>query len=450
MQDPSMAIQELLKEIGLLKQKIKELENHTLHTAFIRDISERKQAEQALQESESNFRTFFNTMDDMIIVGSPDGIILYANPAMMTKLGYCLDELKKMHILNLHPEEHRQEAEAIFAAMFRGEQDVCPLPLQSKAGMLIPVETRAWFGKWSGSDCIFGMCKDLTREQEAVQKFNRLFNNTPAPTAVNSLPERRFTDVNEAFLNVLGYTRAEVIGLTSMELGLFTQPEKQQEIADLLQASGRIANSELQLRRKDGTILDGLFSGEIIESQGEKYFLTVMTDLTDRKRTEKELEMHRRYLEDMVKERTEELEIKSTTLQELNTALKVLLKQREDDKKDMEERFVLNVRSLVLPHLEQVRKGNLDARQRSYLEIMETHLNDITTPLLKNIRQFNLTPKEIKVATLVKHGKSTKEIAELLGTATGSIDVHRKKIREKLGLNNRKVNLLSHLESLDN
>jgi PAS domain S-box-containing protein len=408
-----------------------------------------RKTEKTLQESEENFRTFFSSVDDMIIVGSPDGKIFYTNPAMTQKLGYSPDEFKNMHVLDVHPAEKRQEAETIFTAMFRGELDFCPLPLESKTGVLVPVETRAWFGKWSGTECIFGICKDLTREQEALQKFNRFFNSNPAPMAVSSLPERRFTDVNDAFLNVLGYSRLEVIGKTSAELGLFAQPEKHQEIGDQLQEEGRIADRELKIKCKDGTMLTGLFSGEIIESQGEKYFLTVMIDQTERKRAEEELKRHQKHLEEMVKERTMDLEIKSTTLQELNTTLKVLLKQREDDKKDMEKRFVMNVQNLVLPYIAQVKKGRLDVGQRSYLDIIETHLNEITTPLLKNIRQFNLTPTEIKVATLVKQGISTKKAAEILNIARGSIDVHRKKIRSKLGLSNRRVNLQSYLENLD-
>ena len=263
-------------------------------------LAERKRVEDALQESEENFRTFFNTIDDMIIVGSPDGNILYTNPAMTLKLGYSPDEFKNMHVLDVHPVEKRQEAETIFAAMFRGELDFCPLPLESKTGVLVPVETRVWFGKWSGVDCVFGICKDLSREQEALQKFNHLFNSNPAPMAVSSLPERSFTDVNNAFLNVLGYTRSEVIGKTSAELGLFVQPDRQRHIAEQLQAHSRVDNHELKIKCKNGRILDGLFSGEVIKSQGQQYFLTVMIDITDLKTTEQILREERQRLASII------------------------------------------------------------------------------------------------------------------------------------------------------
>ena len=253
------------------------------------DITERKLAEEALRETRENFRTFFETMDDIIIVGEPDGKIIYSNLAVSLKLGYTPEELKTMHVLDLHPVEKRQEAERIFAEMFRGERDACPLPLVKKDGVYLPVETRIWFGKWSGKDCIFGLSKDLSKEQAALQKFNRIFDGNPAPMAVSSLPERKFTEVNEAFLTTMGFSRNEVVGKTSVELGLFADPEIQSRVALALQDEGSVRNVEMKVRKKDGTILDGLFFGEIIDNQGQISLLTVMIDITDRKRLEREV-----------------------------------------------------------------------------------------------------------------------------------------------------------------
>jgi len=254
-----------------------------------RDITAQRQAEVALRESEVNFRTFFETMTDMIMVGTPEGRILFTNSAVTRTLGYTPDELKEMHLLDVHPADKRQEAEFIFGAMFKGERESCPLPLQSKDGALVPVETRVWFGKWNGEHCLFGICKNLSAEQEAQQRFERLFRNNPSLIALSTLPDRRFMDVNDAFLMTLGYSREDIIGHTSAECGLFMFPEQYAAAADQLLLDTHLAGVELQIRCKDGTLLDGLFSGEVISNQGRQYFLSVMTDITARKHAEKEL-----------------------------------------------------------------------------------------------------------------------------------------------------------------
>jgi PAS domain S-box-containing protein len=261
------------------------------------DITVRKQAEAALRESEANFRTFFASMTDMIMVGTTDGRILFTNDAVVRTLGYSAEELAGMHILHLHPVDKRQEAEGIFGAMFRGERENCPLPLARKDGGLVPVETRVWFGQWNGQNCLFGISKNLSVEQEAQQRFERLFRNNPTLLALSSLPDRRFVDVNDTFLMTLGYSRNELVGKTAEEMALFVDPEQQAAVGKSLQTDGHIANYELRVRRKDGTIIDGLFSGDVISSQGRQHFLTVMVDITERKQAEAELRRSNRQLE---------------------------------------------------------------------------------------------------------------------------------------------------------
>ena len=263
--------------------------------ATVRDLSAQKRTEEQLRSNEENFRTFFATVDDMILVGDPQGRIIFANPAVFRKLEFSPEELRTMHMLDLHPPDKRQEAEEILGAMFRGERASCPLPLQAKSGALVPVETRVWFGKWSGEDCIFGICKNLSAEQEAQQRFERLFRNNPALMALSSLPDRTFADVNNAFLTTLGYAREEVLGKTGEELNLFVHGFHAATVAWELRTTGQVANKELQVRTKDGSILEGLFSGETISNQGKDYFLTVMIDITKMKEAEQRLlEEHQR------------------------------------------------------------------------------------------------------------------------------------------------------------
>ena len=103
----------------------------------------------------------------------------------------------------------------------------------------------------------------LRAEQEALQRFERLFRRSPAPMEITVLPERRFTDANDAYLKALGYTKADLIGKTAAELAL-SSPQHQGGMNAKLQAEGRIAEVELNFRRKDGTVFNGIFSGEII------------------------------------------------------------------------------------------------------------------------------------------------------------------------------------------
>jgi PAS domain S-box-containing protein len=253
------------------------------------DITDRTRAEGALRESEANFRLFFESMTDIIVVATPEGRVLFTNRAAREKLGYSADELASTHLLDWHRPEDREEAEAVFAEMLRGERDYCPLPLMAKDGGILPVETRVWFGKWSGLDCVFGVCKDLSAEREAQQRFERIFRSNPSPMALTSIPDQRFMDVNDAFVETTGYTRAEIVGKTIAELGLAANPEAQSSVAATLRAEGRGVNHELQVRRKDGSLRDGIFSGEVIHSQGREIFLTVMVDITERKRMERQL-----------------------------------------------------------------------------------------------------------------------------------------------------------------
>lgn len=154
--------------------------------------------------------------------------------------------------------------------------------------------------------------------------------------------------------------------------------------------------------------------------------------------------------EETIRQRETELFLKNQNLEEANTALKVLLKHREEDRKELEEKVVVNIEQLVSSYVEKMKSTRLDERQRTYLEIIESHLNDIVSPLLQKIASLHLqlTPQEIQVASLVKAGRSTKEIADILTISTNAVDFHRKNIRKKLGLSHKKTNLRTFLLSM--
>ncbi len=176
-------------------------------------------------------------------------------------------------------------------------------------------------------------------------------------------------------------------------------------------------------------------------------YIEKLDEIAERNRAEKELNIYREHLEKLVAERTAELGKKNRDLEELSTALKVLLRKREEDRKHMEESLVFNIRHLLNPLLEEMKREQPNGRNRFLVNIMESRLNEILSPLVTNMKQFNLTPKEILVAAMVKDGKTSKAIAEIIGVEASSIDSHRNSIRKKLGLNKR-ANLQSKLRSM--
>ncbi len=276
--------------------------------------------------------------------------------------------------------------------------------------------------------------------RESEGRFRAMVEEAPVGVAEVEVGTGRFLTVNRRLCEMVGRTREELLATTFHTITHPADLHMHAESKALLLA-GKIRYYRLEKRyiRNDGEIVWVNITVSPLWKPGETpgRHITVIEEITERKQAEEALNRAHG-----------ELQVKNITLRELNTTLNVLLKQREDDKRSMEERFVMNIQNLVLPFVEAMKKGRLDVGQQPCLDIIEAHLRDIATPLLKNMRQFNLTPRELRVAALIRNGKTTKEIAEALSVATGSIDIHRINIRKKLGLTSRKARLQSYLEAL--
>lgn len=234
-------------------------------------------------EDKKYFEVFFNTITDYIIICNEKGNIFYANNATIINLEYSLEELVKMNILDFLEKDNTNKSSRIYNLMFNGKLKSSAFDFFSKTGKKIPVETRVWRGNWNGKECLFGIAKDVSKEKEALKKFTKVFQNNPALMALSDMSTKKFVDVNTSFVEKLGYSYNELIGKTSDELNLFSNPEKHRATAIQLSINGNIKNIELDVRCKDGSTLYGLFSGEIIESNNIKYFLTVMIDITEKR-----------------------------------------------------------------------------------------------------------------------------------------------------------------------
>jgi DNA-binding NarL/FixJ family response regulator len=147
----------------------------------------------------------------------------------------------------------------------------------------------------------------------------------------------------------------------------------------------------------------------------------------------------------------EKLQQKSDKLVEINTTLEVLLAKREKDRVGLEEKVMINIRDRINPFVSRLKSGSLTDKQLSYLRLIESNLKDLVSPFSKSLSSvnLNLTPSEIQVANLIKNGKSSKDISSMLHISEKTVETHRKNIRKKLGITNRRENLRTLLLSLE-
>ena len=145
--------------------------------------------------------------------------------------------------------------------------------------------------------------------------------------------------------------------------------------------------------------------------------------------------------------RVSELELRlgeqASELEELRAALKVLIRSRDEDRSDLERCVMANVDKLIEPFLSRLEKTRLNEQQQSLVGIIRKNLDELTVTFAGkcSARVDSLTPAEVQIANLIKLGKRTKEIAQILRLSPGTISIHRKNIRKKLELTHRKVNL---------
>jgi len=159
----------------------------------------------------------------------------------------------------------------------------------------------------------------------------------------------------------------------------------------------------------------------------------------------------RKEAKEALKERTIRLEIERKSLAELNTAMKVLLEKREADKSKLKEYVLANVKRLIEPYFEKIKKTNLNDQQGAFLRIIESNLNEIISPFMQEVslKHFNLTSTEIQIAKQIRYGETTKKIAQFMNISPRTVETHRKNIRRKIGLEGKKANLRTYLLSIN-
>ncbi|HOU49857.1 MAG: PAS domain S-box protein [Smithella sp.] len=284
---------------------------------------------------------------------------------------------------------------------------------------------------------IFLMVTDITalkKAQDSLIEERDLSN-----TIINSLPglfyilddEFRFLRWNDNLLKITGYSAQELQKMTI--LNFHREADRRIVVEDTKKTFLFGENrSEADVVMKDGTVKTFFFSSKLFYYKNKPCSVGTGIDITEQKRIAKELKN------------------KAEILEDANIALRVLMNQKEVDRKNFEEKLQTNINDLVMPYLHKLKNAGLDNRHKNYLSILEKNLNDVTSPFMRDFKSSygNLTPQEIQIVDLIKQGRKTKEIADILNSSAKTVETHRNNIRKKLNLINAKINLRSHILSL--
>ncbi len=416
-----------------------EIGKERLLQGIVRDVSERKEAEQKLRSSEEKYRSIFDNAVEGIFQSTPEGTYIAANPALARMYGYDSPQELMDTITDIGKEQYmnpldRSKFKALLEA--RGRIEGFEVGIYTKHRQKVWVSMSARAAKDREGTTLFyeGFAEDITRRKamegalrESEERYRTFIDST---SDMVFLKDDRFRNIimNKKLLKFSGKSEDEVIGRTDFEF----MPPESAKIARLTDVKA-IESSTIVISEQ--TIGDRIYEtrkfpvklGENVNGVGG-----FIRDITEQKRYQKELK------------------VKSLNLEEVNAALRVLLEQREDDKSELEERILYNVKKLAFPYIHILKQRRLDEEQQMYVNILETNLKNIISPFVQKMMYAysNFTPTEILVANFIRDGKTIKEIAVILGVSENAVNRHRQHVRNKLGLNKRKTNLKVYLMSL--
>lgn len=444
----------------------------------VEDITDRKESEEKLKVSEERFRGLVESIPVglMTIEGTKYG---YVNPAIEKISGYTRDELYLMDLWDLVHPEFKDTLKEYVAKQNRGESvpKLYAVKIVTKGGEERWVERRAIPIELGEKPLVLITATDITESKSAEEilrtseeKYRSLLENASDAIVLTDEPGN-IVEVNRKAEELLGHSREELLQMHYSQLHPKVSLERTIEAFKNIVKNGHGILRDSSICRKDGKVIPVDITGSVVEYSGMKVIQGLFRDITEHKHIEDTLEglvskrtaelsekneqlmieiKERERVEASLRKRGDELKLRAGELKELNSALKVLLKQRDEDKRELEDKVMANVSQLVLPYLAELKKGRLDARSKVQASILEANLNNITSSFTHRLssKYSGFTPREIQVANLIRQGKSTKEMAEYLRVSPSAINLYRLKVRKKLGITSRKINLRSHLMSL--
>ncbi len=423
-------------------------------------------------ESEELFRKVFEEGPLGMALFGPDYRFIKVNADLCRMLGYTEKELVKLAFVDItHPDDiaiDAQSAKKVFSGAISDYTIYKRCIKKNKKIFRITLTASAIHDK-SGK-LLYGLAliKDISeqkRDENELRKLNteleqRITERTEHIKAINrevqllsdllmrssqpfgvGYPDGSFGLHNPALRELIGYGKEEMKIIKWSDITPPEWLEQEAKILEELERTGNPAYYEKEYIRKDGSRVPvELLVHRINDESGKLlYYYAFIKDITLQKQKEIEL-----------KQREKDLEIKTQNIEEANIALKILLKRRDDDRRELEERVLLNIRELVHPYMEKLKMSGLDEKQMTYASILESNLNELISPFSHTLTSMfsGFTPKEIQIANLLRQGKTNKEIGRLLNSSPRTIAFHRENIRKKIGLKNMKVNLKSYLLSL--
>ncbi|HRD68295.1 MAG TPA: PAS domain S-box protein, partial [Candidatus Competibacter sp.] len=280
--------------------KVVTIDDQPTGMLIARDISDRVRAEEALRESEIKYRRLHESMRDAFVSVDMAGNLQEFNSTYQTMLGYSEEELRQLTYRDLTPEIwHAFEAEIVEKQILaRGYSDVYEKEYRRKDGSIFPAELRTFLIRNAANQptSMWAIVRDITdrkraevalRESEA--RFAKAFHLSPAPMAISEIDTGRFLDTNAQVQRMLGYTREEMVGHTSTELGVLADPDTREWMIARLRAGEVFREMPTRFRTKTGDIREVLWSVEVIHLGERNVLLSLIFDITERMRAEEAL-----------------------------------------------------------------------------------------------------------------------------------------------------------------
>ncbi len=445
-----------------------------------RDITERKHAEEALRESEERYRRIAENMSDMVSDVDAEGLFRYISPSHQRILGYRPEDLLGTAAFDkFHPDDKDRVSSVYMEGVITKTDSEAEYRYRHADGHYVWLRSSGHIildgaGKYLGSIINSSDITERKRMEdvlkESEKKYRAILEN--ASDAILLADERgNLIEANRMAEKLWGYTREELLEMNYTQLHPMMELDRTIAAFKKIVKHGKGSLQNGVILRKDGTAAPVDITATAIEYNGEKGIQASFRDISGHKQIEDTLEhliqertdelsesnkqlteeiAERKEAEAALRKKTKELQLHSHKLQELNATLKVLLQQREEDKTELEEKVLSNVKHLLFPQLEALREQRLDAKSKMHLDILEGNLKNIVSSFSHRLssKYTDLTPTEIRVANLIREGKTTKEISKFLGSSDSAINIHRFHIRRKLGLIRKNINLQSHLSSI--